>query len=115
MNWSSLREIRRHSPSSTYASSHLIRKSTLDGKSGSKIRLRGIGWSVGPQPDGSFGPDVHQNGDVFVFSAITNGGRTSTISVYTWAGSPGTTGGANFACANVKSPEHNYAGPLCGH
>jgi hypothetical protein len=60
--------------------------------------------SVGPRPDGTFGPGVHQNGDVFVFSAITNGGRTSTISVYTWAGSPGATGGADFACADVKSP-----------
>ncbi len=40
--------------------------------------------NVGPQDDHTFGPDRHQNGDLFVVSAFTKGGALPTISVYTW-------------------------------
>jgi hypothetical protein len=57
--------------------------------------------SVVPQADGSFGPGVHENGDVFVLSPLPANGPTSMM-VYAWAGSPGTTGGTDFACADAK-------------
>jgi hypothetical protein len=39
---------------------------------------------VGPQDNFTFGPGVHQNGDIFAVSAFTNGGVNPTISVYKW-------------------------------
>jgi hypothetical protein len=57
--------------------------------------------SVAAQADGSFGPGVHENGDVFVLSPLPAGGPTSVM-VYAWAGNAGTTGGTDFACADAK-------------
>jgi hypothetical protein len=34
--------------------------------------------------DGSFGPGKHQNKDIFVVSAFTNGGKQATVTVYLW-------------------------------
>ena len=39
---------------------------------------------VGPQSGGSFGPDRHKPGDVFVAAEIDSGGRVANIAVYKW-------------------------------
>ena len=39
---------------------------------------------VGPQSGGSFGPDRHQPGDLFVAAEIDSGGRVANIAVYKW-------------------------------
>ena len=39
---------------------------------------------VGPQSGGSFGPDRHQAGDLFVAAEIDSGGRVANIAVYKW-------------------------------
>ena len=39
---------------------------------------------VRPLSDRSFGPGVHQDGDIFAVSAFTNGGTNPTITVYRW-------------------------------
>ncbi|MCE5306576.1 MAG: hypothetical protein LLG20_02945 [Acidobacteriales bacterium] len=40
--------------------------------------------NVKPLPGGTFGPDPHQDGDLFIVSAFTQGGGTSTITAYLW-------------------------------
>ena len=39
---------------------------------------------VGPQSGGSFGPDKHKTGDLFVAAEIDSGGRVANIAVYKW-------------------------------
>jgi len=43
---------------------------------------------------------VHQNGDLFIVSAFTKGGGTSTIDVYEWVGTPGAPGTTNLSRCN---------------
>ena len=69
----------------------------------------------------------HQDGDLLVVSAFTNGGSVSTIDVYRWNGSnPGslgttsvahgvdckTTGGNDTACATVNGPTNGTGGTI---
>jgi hypothetical protein len=44
--------------------------------------------AIGPQSNGTFGPDAHKNGDVLVLSDFTKGGEAVTIRVFQWH-SPG--------------------------
>ena len=39
---------------------------------------------VGPQSGGTFGPDKHKPGDLFVAAEIDSGGRVANIAVYKW-------------------------------
>ena len=39
---------------------------------------------VEKQANGTFGPGVHKDGDVFIVSAFTNGGGTSGVTAYAW-------------------------------
>lgn len=58
---------------------------------------------VGPNGSGGF-TGAHTNGDLFVISAFTGGGGTSTITVYAW-NQPGLPGAINGGCsAGVKNP-----------
>jgi hypothetical protein len=58
--------------------------------------------NVGPQPDGTFGPSAHANGDVFILSAFTGGGSQPGLTVYKW----------NTACSKgVRNPVPTYPGP----
>jgi hypothetical protein len=59
--------------------------------------------SVGPNGSGGF-TGAHQNGDVFLISAFTGGGGTSTISVYAWD-NPNQPNAINGGCSTgVKNP-----------
>jgi hypothetical protein len=60
--------------------------------------------TVAPVPGTSKFSGAHTNGDVFVISAFTGGGGTSTISVYAWnqAGLPGAIGAG--CPSGVKNP-----------
>ena len=59
--------------------------------------------AVGLDGKGGF-TGAHANGDVFVISAFTGGGGTSTISVYTW-NQPGLPNAISGGCsAGVKNP-----------
>jgi hypothetical protein len=44
---------------------------------------------------------VHQNGDLFIVSAFTKGGGTSTIDVYEWVGTAGAPGTTNLSRCNA--------------
>ncbi|HEX6717303.1 MAG TPA: hypothetical protein VF088_09330 [Pyrinomonadaceae bacterium] len=44
---------------------------------------------------------VHRNGDLFIVSAFTKGGGTSTIDVYEWVGTPGAPGTTNLSRCNA--------------
>jgi hypothetical protein len=58
---------------------------------------------VGPNGSGGF-TGAHVNGDLFLISAFTGGGGTSTITVYAW-NQPGLPGAINGGCsAGVKNP-----------
>jgi hypothetical protein len=58
---------------------------------------------VGPNGSGGF-TGAHTNGDLFVISAFTGGGGTSTITVYAW-NQPGLPGAINGGCSTgVKNP-----------
>jgi len=84
--------------------------------------------SVGPNNSGGF-DGLHKNGDVFVLSAFSGGGGTSTIRALVWVGTPDTAGpggsdsGAVARCATYgngtgvidpKSDSTGFpAGSLC--
>ena len=61
---------------------------------------------VGPNGSGGF-TGAHTNGDLFVISAFTGGGGTSTITVFAW-NQPGLPGAINGGCSTgVKNPTPN--------
>jgi hypothetical protein len=49
---------------------------------------------VTPQPNGTFGPDAHDDGDILVLSDFTKGGEAVTIRVFRWNGPGGTIAGS---------------------
>lgn len=49
---------------------------------------------VVPQPNGTFGPGQHQDGDILVLSDFSNGGAAVTIRVFRWNGPGGDIPGA---------------------
>lgn len=49
---------------------------------------------VQAQPDGSFGPDKHEDGDILILSDFTKGGGVVTIRVFRWNGPGGTIPGS---------------------
>jgi hypothetical protein len=60
------------------------------------------------QPDGTFGPGVHEDGDVLVLSDFTGGGGNVTIRVYQWNGP----GGSNTTPATINGTLDLIAGTL---
>ena len=56
-----------------------------DDKAGSvNVGFWFVQGDVGPQSGGSFGPDKHRAGDLFVAAEIDSGGRVANIAVYKW-------------------------------
>jgi hypothetical protein len=66
--------------------------------------------AVGIDPATGDFTGTHLNGDLFVVSAFTGGGGTSTIDVYEWVGSP--LSGAAALCSGLGGTLDN-AGTLC--
>ncbi len=63
---------------------------------------------VTAQPGGTFGPGVHEDGDVLVLSDFTGGGGNVTIRVYQWNGP----GGSNPTPATINGTLDLIAGTL---
>ena len=68
-----------------------------------------------PSQGGNKFTGTHKDGDLLVISEFSNGGTTSTITVYRWIGNDATGsltslgGGTNKSCAVVSNPD-----PFCG-
>jgi hypothetical protein len=68
-----------------------------------------------PSQGGNKFTGTHKDGDLLVISEFSNGGTTSTITVYRWTGNDATGsltslgGGTNKSCAVVSNPD-----PFCG-
>jgi hypothetical protein len=70
---------------------------------------------VAPQPNGTFGPAQHENGDILVLSDFTKGGEAVTIRVFQWHSPGGAIDGTlDLLAGTTANPQDCVKNPIAG-